>query len=447
MVACGVSYYPPVTHIAYSASVRTVKEVTNRTGAIAYQVRFRLAKAQTSKTFVAREDAQTFAAIMDAGGVEEALAWLDARNSGERSAYTWATWFDHYVTNLTGVTKRTKADYRRDARNHLSSLDELPLNLITRAHAAAVVNTMDAAGAAPKTIKNVAYMLASALAAAVEEGHLGRNPARKVRLPEAKAIADDDDDGEDARFLTFEEFARLLAEVPEQWRPLVVFLVGTGLRWSEATALQARHVDLREGVVRVRRAWKRVPGEGFAIGPPKSAKSRRTVNAAVQAMTAVTPLLGKPNELVFRTVTGKRVTHANFFNRVWRPAVVRASVCTQHMPEGCRCGTSRANTCAVHPGKGETVPPCGCAGTINPRPRLHDLRHTHASWLISEGMSLEQVQDQLGHESILTTRKVYGHLLPALGVKTGKAAGKALKRALGQTALVDAGQPRHALRG
>lgn len=45
-------------------------------------------------------------------------------------------------------------------------------------------------------------------------------------------------------------------------------------------------------------------------------------------------------------------------------------------------------------------------------PRIHDARHTHASWLLSAGATLEQVQDQLGHESILTTRKVYGHLLP-----------------------------------
>ena len=407
-----------------------------------YQVRFRIGKTQTSETFIQESDARMFAGILDAGDVTEALAWLEARKAGTAAALTWAEWFDQYVTNLTGVTARTKADYRRDARNHLASLDQLPLNLITKAHAAQVVNTMDAAGLAPKTIKNVAHLLAASLSAAVEEGHIGRNPARKIRLPKAKAIADDDDDG-DARFLTYEEFSWLLAEVPEQWRPLVVCLVGTGLRWSEATAVQAKHVDLPAGVVRVRRAWKRVPGEGFAIGPPKSEKSRRTVNAAPQALAAMAPILGKPNELVFRTRSGARVTHSNFFNRVWRPAVIRASVCAEHMPKDCRCGTSRPDSCTVHPGKGETVPPCGCHGTVSPRPRIHDLRHTHASWLIAEGMSLEQVQDQLGHESILTTRSVYGHLMPALGVQVGQAAGAALRRALAQgpTRKIGAGTP------
>jgi integrase len=41
-------------------------------------------------------------------------------------------------------------------------------------------------------------------------------------------------------------------------------------------------------------------------------------------------------------------------------------------------------------------------------------------------MSLEQVQDQLGHESILTTRKVYGHLQPAMREALQKAAEAAL---------------------
>jgi integrase len=43
---------------------------------------------------------------------------------------------------------------------------------------------------------------------------------------------------------------------------------------------------------------------------------------------------------------------------------------------------------------------------------------------------LEAVQAQLGHESVLTTRKVYAHLLPAVGVDVGRAASAAMERAL-----------------
>lgn len=43
-------------------------------------------------------------------------------------------------------------------------------------------------------------------------------------------------------------------------------------------------------------------------------------------------------------------------------------------------------------------------------PRVHDLRHTCASWTIQRGVPLPVVQAHLGHESIQTTIGVYGHL-------------------------------------
>jgi integrase len=45
---------------------------------------------------------------------------------------------------------------------------------------------------------------------------------------------------------------------------------------------------------------------------------------------------------------------------------------------------------------------------------VHDLRHTHAAWLIAEGRPLPSIQARLGHESITTTIDRYGHLMPDL---------------------------------
>jgi integrase len=46
------------------------------------------------------------------------------------------------------------------------------------------------------------------------------------------------------------------------------------------------------------------------------------------------------------------------------------------------------------------------------RIRIHDLRHTFASWLIQNGESLAYVKDQMGHHSIQITVDTYGHLVP-----------------------------------
>lgn len=358
-----------------------------------WKVRYRSAGVETSQTFRRADHANTFSALLASApgqhGVSTALAWLTGLEKAD-TAETFSQWFDTYLSQLTGIQPRTRDDYAAMHRRYLADLDPLPLPLVTRAHVAAVVNRLEREGLSPKTIKNVIHMLSSVMALAVDDGHLTRNPVKRVRLPRQQLAE------HEARFMTHDEAAALVAATEAHYRPLVVFLLGTGLRWSEATALQSRHVDLAAGTVRVQRAWKRIPG-GWEVGPPKSRKANRTVNAAVPALVAVAPLLGKPSELVFATPTGKVVRHSNFYTRVWLPACERAG--------------------------------------LDPRPTIHDCRHTHASWLLSDGISIEAVQDQLGHESAETTRKVYAKLLPAVGIAAGRSASAAMQRVLQRAAL------------
>ncbi len=49
------------------------------------------------------------------------------------------------------------------------------------------------------------------------------------------------------------------------------------------------------------------------------------------------------------------------------------------------------------------------------RIRLHDLRHTHATLMLSKGVSPKAVSERLGHSSISLTLDTYSHVLPALG--------------------------------
>ena len=57
--------------------------------------------------------------------------------------------------------------------------------------------------------------------------------------------------------------------------------------------------------------------------------------------------------------------------------------------------------------------PAIAAAELPERLRIHDLRHTAAALLISQGVHPEAIKRHLGHSSIVVTMDVYGHLFPS----------------------------------
>lgn len=195
------------------------------------------------------------------------------------------------------------------------------------------------------------------LNSAVAAGVIPANPATGIRLPRGGA-----DDDHDMRMLSRDEFRALLAATAEHYRPMMEFMVASGMRWGEVSALQPRHVDAEAGMVRVRQAWKYAPDGGYQLGPPKTKRSRRTVDVPSRILDDGLNLGG---EFVFLTESGNPVRYPQFLRDVWNPAVASAK--------------------------------------LDPRPTPHDLPHTYASWRLSGGPPITLVSRQLGHESIQIT--------------------------------------------
>ena len=63
---------------------------------------------------------------------------------------------------------------------------------------------------------------------------------------------------------------------------------------------------------------------------------------------------------------------------------------------------------------------------LEKHPRIHDLRHTCASWLLSAGVPLIIVSAHLGHEDTSVTAKIYGHLDRTAGQAAAAAMAKML---------------------
>lgn len=54
------------------------------------------------------------------------------------------------------------------------------------------------------------------------------------------------------------------------------------------------------------------------------------------------------------------------------------------------------------------------AADLAPDTHIHQLRHTHATLLLAEGVPVKVVSERLGHSSISVTLRVYSHVLPGM---------------------------------
>jgi integrase len=274
------------------------------------------------------------------------------------------------------VQRDTIERYRSYAKLDIGpALGDYPLADLSRDDITAWINDQVASEASAKTIKNKHGFLSGALKAAVHADKIDANPCERIRLPRW--------DRQEMVFLTHEQFQTLKAATTEYWQPMVEFLAASGCRFGEASALRPGDVDRKHHTVRIVRAWKYHSG-GYELGTPKTKRSVRTIDVPASVLDR----LDYSGEFLFRNQAGGPVRIHGFHRRVWRPAVIKAK--------------------------------------LEPPPRIHDLRHTCASWMVQAGIPLPVIQRHLGHESIQTTVDIYSHLDRG----SGRAASAAISAAL-----------------
>jgi integrase len=305
------------------------------------------------------------------------LIGVDVRTSTRtgNTAYRvrWRDPDSHRQHSHTFTDRAAAIDAKRTLDLHMGPLLGLTFDKLNRDRVAEWIRTLEQAGLSPTTIHRLVVQAGSVQRAALDAGvATGGNPFTKQRTGRRERRR------EQMHCLTHTQWNTLQAALPEGVpRDLATVLVGTGLRFGEATALRVGNVELdgTRGRLHVAEAWKSDGANGWLLGPPKSARSRRTVSFGAAVADALRPhTAGRgERELVFTTVHGAPIRNANFHHRVWRPAVQAA----------------------------------GLTGV-----RIHDLRHTHASWLIAAGRPTAAVSRRLGHESIATTDAIYTHILP-----------------------------------
>lgn len=184
------------------------------------------------------------------------------------------------------------------------------------------------------------------------------------------------------KFLEADEAKVVLANMKvKKWHDLTEFMILSGLRPGEALALTTDDVDLKKRIISVTKTYDE---NNKIIAPPKNSPSIRDVYIQNE-------LLGLCRQLKKAALACRLLNGCNAF----------------FQDEGSRLQYYTFNKYL----KENTLKYTGRA--ITP----HALRHTHASLLMEQGVSIDVISRRLGHENSKVTKEIYLHVTKKLKEK------------------------------
>jgi integrase len=330
--------------------------------------------SQRSKTFSKSEDARRFERTVE---VDKDRGSYTDPNRGKITLGELAEKFmESRTAGEDGLRPSSAALYGMQLRRYIvPALGHRRLYAISKSDVSEFETGLRNAGTGAASVEAVHRLLHAIFAYGIEQERIVRNPAtrtreeRKTRKVRTRK----------PRFLDETEVEKIAAEVPERYRALVWTLAVTGLRIGEATALRVGSLDLKAGTIRVTVNAPEVNGHKLLDQPTKTERSVRTVDIPASLSAMLAEHLNQfgnrfdSSALVFTTDRGQPVLQSSFRKNVLTKAALRAG--------------------------------------IDPVPRVHDLRHTAASFMGRAGYTLLEAAEQLGHSATAMTAH-YSHVFP-----------------------------------
>ena len=295
-------------------------------------------------------------------------------------------WLSEYVD--VQVRPKTAEGYRMMCELHIVpalgilNLDELHPSHVIRYQNTALVNGRrnGHGGLSAQTVKHHHRVLSQALEYGIGQGLLSRNVCKQVRAPKPAH--------REMNVLTVEEIARLFETALETpYFHLIHLALYTGLRRSELLGLRWKDTDFVSSVLHVTQGLHMLSNKTPVFAPPKTAKSRRSVALSPDAIGVLQQHYNQRKavcESLGITVSGDDLVFGDVYGSPLSPNTVSHAfrdICKKAEIDGIR---------------------------------FHDLRHTHATMLMKQGINPKVVQERLGHSSISVTLDIYSHVVPGM---------------------------------
>lgn len=218
---------------------------------------------------------------------------------------------------------------------------------------------------APTYLKSINNQLTAIFNYAVKFHNLKNNPVHKVGSIGAK-------NAPEKEIWSLEEFTIFIDLVEDKELHLGFnILYWSGCRIGELLALTWQDIDFNRNTVNIDESYQRLQGKDV-ITEPKTKKSIREITVIKVVMDE----LKNYKESVYKPNNEDRIFH-----------------CTKHKFEHAITQICKRNN-------------------LN-KIRIHDLRHSHASLLLNEGINIVALSKRLGHEKVSTTLNTYSHMIPS----------------------------------
>ncbi|MCR1864004.1 site-specific integrase [Limosilactobacillus reuteri] len=293
-----------------------------------------------------------------------------------RKHYSTKLFYKYYMDWIKlykekAVRKVTLDKYYLTHRKIKELAPELHMNELTRQSYQKLLNNY-AATHEKQTTLDFHHHLKAALVDALDEGLLEHDPTRRAII---KGV---DPSNKKNKFLNLYELQKLLRHLnlgdELNWDWFILLVSKTGLRFAEALALTPEDFDFERQQIIVNKSWNyKTPIGNFQ--KTKNESSNRVVMVDWHLMNQ------------FKSLIQNKESDWPIF-----------------MPHNKRVFNSTVN------GLLEKY----CYKLDIPTISVHGLRHTHASLLLYEGVSVASVAKRLGHANTTTTQETYIHIIEEL---------------------------------
>lgn len=312
-------------------------------------------------------------AVRKAGAAEEKArrqTWRDP----ESAKRTWGEWADEWWPSRSVAPSTLQVDRQRRAQRLDPRWGTVPLGAITRQDVKAWAAELKRDGLSAPTAQRCVHLLSASLAAAVDAEIIEVNPAAKIKIGGGSAVHE--------RYLTREEYALLREQMPTVRDQIILdVLIYTGMRWGEMAGLHVARVDFERGIIRIAETWDEHTGQ---IKSTPKGKRPRQVPLTPELVEVLKNL---PHE-------GQTCGYAHDRGRCVGPLLLTTEA-----------GSVLRNQAWSGSVFRDAVKDSGIGHL-----RIHDLRHSYASWLAQDGVDLGEIGKMLGHRSAVTTQR-YAHLV------------------------------------